>query len=82
MAIEDFIIKLPADMSEEDIIRLSEQYAKESDRILPSGKIDGDYDSQIDYMVKTSRLYTPPPKEYEEPIEDLYDWYTGKIREP
>lgn len=38
-------------------------------------------ETQAEYMAKSSSLYTPPPVEYVEPVEDLYDWYTGKVRE-
>lgn len=52
---------------------------------LPVGKqneqIGTDYQSQVEAMQKSSKLYTPPPVEYVEPVEDLYDWDTGKIRE-
>lgn len=39
------------------------------------------YDSQVEAMQKSSKLYTPPPVQYEEPAEDLYDWDTGKVRQ-
>ncbi len=45
---------------------------------LPKGY---DHESQYENVIKSSRLYTPPPAEYQEPTEDLYDWYTGKVRE-
>lgn len=52
--------------------------------LLPVGKqnemMGMDYASQVEMMQKNSKLYTPPPVEYEEPAEDLYDWYTGKVR--
>lgn len=54
--------------------------ANSSDNVpeeLPKG---WDHESQYESLIKNSRLYTPPKAEYQEPVEDLYDWDTGKIR--